>query len=424
MGSAVLTPIVLGIVSAVLIAIGFGLVWRDMRRGRPVAAKAPPERGEAAATPTRAPPPPPQQPAPVTTARTARPKPYVGDDPTARMTLNTGHGMPPPGLEDAVAVTIVHRTAPPPPQAAAFDRASGLRADASAGSDSPAFDQLRSAIATISSEAVADDTGGGAEGQRWPNVEKRWLSISTDLDDAVTEVNKVLAPVGLLIGPVGESGWSFKNRGYGNFRRVLLNGRSIAWLRTELTNTGQLFFKTRAHAVEQALLNATAQVKADGATARVLLDGFSKAIRPSAEYAAWTKPRQQAEAEAGQDGWSEIAPLAKEALGVAATAFREAGADIVELSQPAWDATSARHRWQLAMLVGGRQIGLVNVDLVRRALEVTVDERDRQDLARRQAIDTQGLTAYALAEVIANCAWPTVAQALQTSASAAAAPRQ
>ncbi len=314
-------------------------------------------------------------------------------------------------IDAAAAVTIVHKTAPPPPRTLRPNSDTTSRVTAIIPGESPAFDQLQSAIANISAEASTDEFS--TEGQRWPNVEKRWLTIAHELDAAVIQLNHVLAAVDLEIGPAGESGWSFKNRGYGAFRRLLLNGRSISWLRIELTNTGQLSLKARSHAVEQALLNASAQVKADGGSLRGLLDGLSKTIRPAAEYAAWTKPRLQAEAEANQDGWSEVAAVATQALSIAAAAFREASADIVETVAPSFDVQFGRYRWPLAMKVGGNIIGRVHVDLVRRTLEVSVDEPDRLDLARRQAIDTLGITPHALAEVIANCAWPTVAEALQ-----------
>ncbi len=420
-----LTPLTLGAVSAVLIAIGLGLVLRDMWRSKsPKPQVFEPLRPKPAATvdsatsPARHP----------TTVRSMEDAPDASADRTG--IVNTGR--PTSGrlvttralttrsdgnasVDDAsdAAVTIVHRTAPPPARSLRTGIETVPRPTSIVPGESPAFDLLQSAIEAIGSETATDDGHAGSEGQRWPNVEKRWLAVAVELDNAVTEVNGVLAGVELQIGPAGESGWSFKNRGYGAFRRVLLNGRSIAWLRSELTNTGQLVFRTRSHAVEQALLNATSAVRAEGATMRAFLDGLSKTIRPAAEYAAWNKPRQAAEAEASLDGWAEVATIATQALSIAATAFREAGADIVEVSAPSWDAVASRHRWPLSMKVGGNTIGRVNIDLVRRALEVSVDEPDRLDLARRQAIDTLGLTPHALAEVIANCAWPTVAQALQ-----------
>ena len=48
----------------------------------------------------------------------------------------------------------------------------------------------------------------------------------------VDKVNAVLAPVRLSISASGEPSWSYKNRGYGAYRRVLLQGESVDGART------------------------------------------------------------------------------------------------------------------------------------------------------------------------------------------------
>lgn len=369
-----LTPLTLGLASAVLIAVGLGLVLRDLWRPGPKARETPENRSQ-------------------------RPKQ------SKRMPAAAAAEVDP-----NISVTIVQRTAPP--------SGSSLRSASDAQrtpkvvpGDSPAFDQLRQVITAISADL--DDATLGADGQRWPSVEKRWPSLSVEIDAATVELNALLSAVDMQLGPSGETGWSFKNRGYGTFRRVLLGGRSVAWLRCELTHAGQVTFKTRAHVVEQALLNTSAVIPIDGAKSRTILDGLSKALRPSAEYAAWIKPKQNAEAQAGSEAWTEVAAVATQALGVASAALREAGAELSEHSPAAWDAAAGRQRWPLAVRVGGNLVARVDVDLVRRSLEVSVDNPDRGDLARRRRVDTLGLTPHALAEAIAACAWPTVADILQ-----------
>ena len=372
------TPLTLGLISAVLIALGVGLVLRDYWRPgskAPVAPKEPTHRPTVAAVETP--------------ARTQS----AEKDPN-------------------LSVTIVQRTKPVTGRSIQPVARPMLAPTVTPG-ESPAFDQLRQVIETISAEADSDTAAPGTEGQRWPSVEKRWPSLGAEIDAAAGELNTLLAAVDMQLGAAGEAGWSFKNRGYGAFRRVILGGRSVAWLRCELTHAGQLTFRTRAHSVEQALLNAGAAVPADGVKVRTILDGLSKALRPSAEYAAWIKPKQNAEARAGSDAWSEVAAVATQALGIASMALREAGAELSEHAPASWDVTAGRQRWPLAVRVGGNLIGRVDVDLVRRALDVSVDNPDRGDLARRRRVDTLGLTPHALAEAIAACAWPTVADVLQ-----------
>ena len=369
-----LTPLTLVIASAVLIAVGLGLVLRDVWRPGPKALELPENRGQ-------------------------RPK--------------QSKKAPASGAADVdpnISVTIVQRTTPPTGRSLRSGSSDHIAPKVIPG-DSPAFDQLRHVIATIGAEA--DDAPPGTEGQRWPSVEKRWPSLSAEIDSAGTELNSLLAAVDMQLGPAGETGWSFKNRGYGTFRRIIIGGRSLAWLRCELTHGGQVLFKTRAHAVEQALLNTSAVIPLDGANARTILDGLSKALRPSAEFAAWIKPKQNLEAQAGSEAWTEVAAVATQALDIASAALREAGAELSEQAPPAWDAAVGRQRWPLSVRVGGNLIGRVDVDLVRRSLEVAVDNPDRSDLARRRRVDTLGLTPHALAEAIAACAWPTVADILQ-----------
>lgn len=369
-----LTPLTLGLASAVLIAVGLGLVLRDVWRPGPKARETPENRSQRPKQSKRAP-----------TSGSAE-------------------------VDPNVSVTIVQRTTPPTGRSLR-PNASDERAPKVIPGDSPAFDQLRQVIATIGADA--DATSLGAEGQRWPSVEKRWPSLGVEIDTATNELNMLLSAVDMQLGPAGETGWSFKNRGYGTFRRIIIGGRSIAWLRCELTHGGQVTFKTRAHAVEQALLNTGASIPIDSAKPRTILDGLSKVLRPAAEYAAWIKPKQNAEAQAGADAWNEVAAVATQALGIASSALREAGAELSEKAPPAWDAAVGRQRWPLAVRVGGNLIGRVDVDLVRRSLEVAVDNPDRGDLARRRRVDTLGLTPHALAEAIAACAWPTVAEFLQ-----------
>jgi hypothetical protein len=280
---------------------------------------------------------------------------------------------------------------------------------------SVAFEQLRSAITDIGAEASADHDETLQEGQRWPVLEDRWLTVEPVIEGALAQLNDVLRPVAMEIGPQGETGWSFKNRGFGAYRRVMVTGKSVAWLRCELGGSGQIVLKVRAHAPEQAMLNAGSTIAAEDATPINALEALSKTVRPTAEFAAWLMPKRRADAEAGLDAWAEIQPLTADAFTLASTALRQAGAELLERAPPAWDADTGRQRWLLAVHVGGRERGTLTLDLIKRALEVSADVPGRNELARRQRVDLEGLTPHSLAEAMASCVWPAVADALETA---------
>lgn len=411
---------VLGFVSLLLILGGVALVLRDSRNPKPpLIAKVPRERTAAPDATDRQTSP--QSPAAAVLARS---------DATEIAAEVTAAAVP-PATHDTTGtdVTIVRRgqprTTPARPTTARPVRgdATGPAAASATllGGESPAFEQLRTSIASISAEAMSEERDTAQEGQRWPSVESRWLTLEPDIDQVVARLNALLAPVGLQIGPAGEAGWSFKNRGFGSYRRVVIAGRSVAWLRGELNQTTPITFKVRAHNVEHALLNASGSVALDALSPLGLLEAMSKAMRPAAEYAAWQKPKAAADADAGSDAWSEVASVSMQALSLAGSALRDTGADLSETAPPGWDAATGRQRWPLGIRVGGNLVGIMYIDLVRRALEVavTVTDRARGELGRRQRVDIDGMDAHKLAEAMATCAWPVVADALEKTSSSA-----
>lgn len=378
-----LGPFLLALASAALIIAGVIVTWRDVRAKRSSASMAEPY-----APPTR-----------TTAMRTAMPPATTIVE--ARDTRDTGSSQR--FTETNADVTIVRREAKP----------EGLRAAGAAPGS--AFAALQSAVTAITSEAAADVADIGVEGQRWPTVENRWPIIDNEIEQAVVRLNAALAPVALQIGPAGEAGWSFKNRGYGSYRRIAIGGRSVAWLRCETNPEQTISMKVRAHAVEQALLNATTSLSATGADAVQMLEALSVCMRPAAEYAAWAVPKQPADAETGRDAWSDLGVLTTEAFTIASGALREADAALSEVSRPAWDPATGHTRWALAVAVGGTRAADIAVDLVKRQFEI-VSQPARglpTDLGRKRRLDLADLTAHALAEAIASSAWPAVASALE-----------
>jgi hypothetical protein len=59
-------------------------------------------------------------------------------------------------------------------------------------------------------------------------LEQEWAGLQPALAAGVDKINAVLAPVRLSVAPTGEPSWSYKNRGYGAYRRCCLTAR--AWL--------------------------------------------------------------------------------------------------------------------------------------------------------------------------------------------------
>ncbi len=331
----------------------------------------------------------------------------------------------PSEVGDNAEVTIVKRTGPKSRTDAAVAAKSvatpiSVVGTQASGSPNPAFDQLRTNLASISSGTASDAAAGAVEGQRWPSVESRWRALQPDIDAVVVQLNETLAGVALHIGPSGEASWSFKNLGFGAYRRITIAGRSVAWLRGEVSQLGQLSFKARAHTLEQALLNTGASVPLAQFTAAAVLDALAKAVKPAAEYAAWLAPKRQAELDASDTALMEIARLAEHGIRIAKGALIEAGADLIEKSPAARDQSSGRIRWPLVVNVGGNAVAEIHLELMHQSLDVTATATDagRPELNRHRRLDVTGLSPHGLAEAMASCAWPAVADNLQRSATA------
>ena len=97
----------------------------------------------------------------------------------------------------------------------------------------------------------------------------------------------------LFINTSGDPSWSYKNKGYGAYRRLLLGGESLGWLRLELSADGQLRANVKAHKDDRADINAAAEVPAEGLTAARASDLFSQCLKPAVTYAARQTQRQR-----------------------------------------------------------------------------------------------------------------------------------
>lgn len=243
--------------------------------------------------------------------------------------------------------------------------------------------------------------------------EQQWTELQPAIAAGVDQVNAVLAPTGLSIGPPGDASWSYKNRGYGGYRRVLLHGHSIGWLRLELASDGQLNASVKAHEDKQAGLNSSASTRADGLDAVRAGDLLSQCMKLATSYAALKRlDGPEAAREASETAWSTIDGLVTSALKAANGALGQAGGRLVPLGHPQWDSDSRRHRMTLVVEADGQDVARMHIERLQDDMEVAVGVRDPRliDLGRRRRAPLDGITVHALAELIAGCAWPAIAR--------------
>ncbi len=242
---------------------------------------------------------------------------------------------------------------------------------------------------------------------------QQWAALQPVISTAVEQVNVVLARAGVAVGTPGEPSWS-ANKAYGSDRRILVGGQSVAWLRLECTAGGRLFATVKSHEDGVAEINNDASAPASGLSIGRVSDLLSECLKPTAGYAVRTN------GDVGQMA-SETAWKASEAVVIAALkagngALSQAGARLVPLATPAWDADLRHHRMPVAVQVFGNDIARMYIDRLDQEIEVAVGLPDAHlaNLGRRERIALEGMTMHALAELIASCAWPAIARFRET----------
>ena len=393
-----MTTIIIAMISGALIALGAVSIWRDLTRSRgaksaaaaqPIAAPAP-SRALAAPTAVAAP-----------QRRASPPANVIASVPVPAARSNRLDN----GLD--TGLDTHPREVPPPPLAAAMTPVPYRAAPPPVGT----LQDLAQAIGGIASEL--DDNG--PEFARVPSVEAGWHGMAAAVDAAIGRINSVLGPVHLNIGAAGEAGWSYKNRGFGVYRRIRLHDPSIAWMRIELTGDRKLSLKLRAHRQDQALMNEAVQVPIDALSDIGVIDAVALCIKPAAQYAAWIVPQAEADREASAALWAEVDGAAQAALQMTNGALSQAGAALVALAAPAYEPATHRYRWPLSVNVDGTTVALMVLERQTEALEISVGVADvaRLDLGRRRRLAVGDLTPHALAEQMASSAWPSIADARQ-----------
>lgn len=356
-------PLVVGTISFIFVAVGTWMVVRDLMRDR----RALSTMFSKTAVPA----------APVASPATATPVASA----TSQMRAETVVAVPPPPTAAAV---------PPPIQA---------------------FPLIAQAIADIRGEFARDDDGATAP--RDASMEISWRALAPRVDRLMKDVEPALDPVRIFLSPPGEPRWALSNHAFGTYRRVNLDGESMAWLRSEITSEGQLRFRLRSHRPEMALLNAEAACDLGRLNTPELTRALSAALMPIVRYATWIEAKP-ADTPLDRPVLEQILHRATE---IANGALVEAHARFRRHSQSD-AAVGSAPRFVIDILVDGRQVGLMHIDEVGDHVEISVGVPDphRLDLARRQQLASERLAAYELAEAMATSAWPALAHALGAEA--------
>jgi hypothetical protein len=253
-----------------------------------------------------------------------------------------------------------------------------------------------------------------------PNVhlplEQEWSNLQPMLAAGVDKINAVLAPARLSVAPTGEPSWSYKNRGYGAYRRLLLGGDSVAWLRLELSPDGRLHASVKAHKEDRAEINAAADAPAKGLNAARASDLLAQCLKLAASHAARQQPGRDNDQEASEQAWKSIDGVVTAALKATNGALAQAGARLIPLAPAAWEAELRRYRMTLSVEVHGDDVARMHIERHLHEMEVAVGVREPQliDLGRRRRVPVEGMTIHALAELIASCAWPAIERFRET----------
>jgi hypothetical protein len=244
-------------------------------------------------------------------------------------------------------------------------------------------------------------------------VEQQWSNLEPVISAGVAQVNTILSAAILTLGAQGKASWSYKNRGYGAYRRLLMGEESLGWVRIELAQDGTLLVDIKAHKDAWASINGKASAPAEGITRTAVSDLLSGCLKPAAARAVQSAGNGEAHvATAGDAPWQDVDALVAAALRAANGALSQTGAKLRALAPAEWDPLLRRHRMTLAVEVDAAEVARMQIERLPHEMEVAVGVRDTQmlGLGRRRRIPIEGMTIHSLAELIAGCAWPAIAR--------------
>ncbi len=279
----------------------------------------------------------------------------------------------------------------------------------------PGFDpgsplyELRETIERVSNEFENDQQTGN--GNKSKQIERDWKALEDRIEKSVRSVNAVLVNVEIAIGPTGQPGWSFSNRGYGSFRRVMLVDQSVAWLRLEISANGRFICALRSHGDEKSALNANETISAQILTSDKISALIATSMQPITKYAAHNSSRMISDQDADQTIWQESEELVSIALKRAGDALVESGAVLEIGDAPEWNEMTKRHRLIVRISLAREHIAQMYIERpTARQIECLVvpatpiagkqSQRQRADLAKLNSTD--------FAELIVNCLWPAI----------------
>jgi hypothetical protein len=268
-----------------------------------------------------------------------------------------------------------------------------------------AFNELLQASA-----AATDDIDEPAP--RRPALEKSWAALQPAIEAGIKSVNLVLRGIGASVGEPGERGWSYKNKGFGSFRRISIGSESVAWLRLEVSADGLLHATVKPHRDRWDHLGAACSKPVEGFDAVRASDLLSECLQPAATFAAQAMQTSRAGTSNGQAARDTRDDIFAAALRAANGALAQARASIVPLGPGSWDDQAQCHRTPFSIQVNGNEVARMHIDRHAHQLEVAVGVRDSHlaNLGRRRRLPITGLTIHTLADVIASCVWPAVAR--------------
>lgn len=243
-------------------------------------------------------------------------------------------------------------------------------------------------------------------------LEQQWAALEAAIAAGVDRVNAHLAPTRLSISAPGEPAWSYKNKGFGGYRRLMLGRDSLAWLRLELAADGRLHASVKAHKDDGAGINAAADGPVTGLDAAGIADLLAQCLKPAVDHLAGKDASRDGDETASEQAWQSVDALVASALKATNGALGQAGARLVPLGPAAWEPDLRRHRMTLGVEVNGTDVARMHIERWPHEMEVAVGVRESRlaDLSRRRRLPVEGMTIHALAELIAGCAWPAIAR--------------
>ncbi len=279
----------------------------------------------------------------------------------------------------------------------------------------PGFDpgsplyELRETIERVSGEFESSEQSGS--GGKSKQTVRDWKALGERIEKSISSVNSVLRKVDISIGSAGQPGWSFSNRGYGSFRRVMLADQSVAWLRLELSSNGRFICALRSHGDERSALNANETINAQVLTSDKISALIAASMQPITKYAAHNSSRMISDQDADHTIWQESEELVTVALKRAGDALLESGAVFEIGDAPEWNDMTKRHRLIVKVLLSRKHIAQMYIERpTARHIECLVVPATPEAGKRseRQRVELAKLTSTDFAELIVNCLWPAI----------------